>query len=344
MSLVHYTLEGTNGAVATTALTGASQLNNPNSEGTITFSSEAKSSGSTGLRIVAGNSSDITTRWNATGTTTKKMSFAFNFRFNKFPTAQGMIATLRHASGVVWRLSTTPVGKLMIDGSVVSGDTAVGVTVELGKMFRVESYVDVNTGVSHTKIFEKNSRTPLAPESIITGMNLGTANIVAADIFGIKTSSIDIDDVRLDSDSEIYLGPPLSSKAASNSVSVWDLTENTGNFSSVGTTDPVTALSDTSDTTYLQSIDSPSSNTFVVALEPLSLGPVTVKLRHSASTASPAVSRTIKLVQGTTVIATKTLTLPTTPTDYEFTTNTSETSAIQSPRNNLYVEVTDTIQ
>lgn len=342
MALRHYDMEGgTNGAAATVALTGALLLSNPSSLGTLTFKTAAKNSGSLGLELIAGATQDITTRWGA-DTQHNRMSFAFNFRVNTMPTSQVLLATLRHGSGVAWRLSLRQTGGLYIDGASVTGDTSVGVTIETGKWYRAEIVADVSAGTSSVQIFNGNGTTEIAPQLNKSGMNLGSNPIVAADVFCNRNTAIDIDDVRLLENTTAFLGPPLPTIDPANSSRPWDVVENPGEYTVTGTTSFATALADESDSTYVSSVNSPNGDSFTAAMNPLTLGPVTVALRHQNSTAGTTISRKIELLQGSVVIATRTITLPTTLSNYSFVTTTGETAAITSPRNNLYVRITDT--
>lgn len=341
MTLKHYDMEGgTDGAAATATLTGASLMNNPNSEGTMTFRAGSKNSGALGVRLAAGAGNDITTRW-ASNAPNYRAAFAFNIRLLAIPTSQKILATLRHLTGIAWRLSIRPNGGLYTDGSEVTGDTSVGVTLSVNQWYRVEALVDVVNGTCKVMVYPGNGLTALVPEHSQEGMLLGSAEIVAADIFANRGTTVDLDDVRLDDGSISYLGPALSTKPAAATVRPWDLVENAGAYTSIGTTDHVTAVADNSDSTYVQSVSSPVNTPIMFALEPMTLGPITVTVRHNATSASPVITRTIRLYQGSTLIAQRAVTLPTTITDYSFTTTTSETNQMNWPRNNLYVEIRD---
>lgn len=104
------------------------------------------------------------------------------------------------------------------------------------------------------------------------------------------------------------------------------------------------AVADDSDATYAESGDNPSGAQPVnFALPEVGPGPLTLRVRGSASAASPLISRTVTLRQGTTVIASRTTTLSTSPTDFEWTTTTAEANAI-TDRTQLRVAITDVVQ
>lgn len=340
MALKHYDMEGgTEGATVTAPLSGAQLISNPNSEGTIKFLAAAKNSGSFGIRAAAASTNDITTRWGLNATN-YQVAFAFNFRFTVLPAAQKLLATLRHATGVAWRLSLRQDGTLHTDGSVVTGDTAVGVTLSTNTWYRIEVLADVVASTGKVRVYQGNGLTLLASLSQ-EAMNLGSAHIETADIFGNRSMTTDIDDVRLNDGSTSWLGPARPTLEPSSTVRPWDMVDNSGGYSTVGTSNFTTAVADDSDTTYVESINSPVNTPIMFALNPLTLGPVTVNLRHSATSASPVITRTIRLLQGSTLIAQRATTLPTSITSYSFTTTNSETNLLEWPRDNLYLEIRD---
>jgi hypothetical protein len=99
------------------------------------------------------------------------------------------------------------------------------------------------------------------------------------------------------------------------------------------------ALADVSDATFAESPDSPSADPFTVGFATLDTGPITVAVRGSGT----AVSRTIDLLEGSTVRATRTYTPAAldAPEDYIFTTTSGETAAITA-RTSIRVRITDT--
>lgn len=338
MTLKHYDMEGgSEGAAATGPLTGASLINL--NSGTCTFLAAAKNSGSFGIRAVATSSADITTRW-PLNAPNYQVSFAFNFRYTVLPSAQRILASLRHATGIAWRLQLRQDGTLQTDGAAVAGDTAVGITTVPNTWYRIEALIDVIAGTGKVRVYKGNALTLLA-ELNQESMNLGAAQIETADVFGNRSMTTDIDDVRLDDGSTSWLGPARPTLEPSSTVRPWDMVDNSGGYSAVGTSSFVTAVADESDSTYVESINSPVNTPIIYALNPLTLGPVTVRLRHNATSASPTITRTIRLMQGSTLIAQRATTLPTTITDYSFTTTTSETNLLEWPRNNLYLEIRD---
>lgn len=341
MALKQYGMEGgTDGATATAALTGAVLMSNPNLEGTVTFRSGSKNSGLLGIRMAAGPSNDITSRW-AFDAPSYQVALSFNFRTLQLPPTPKMLALLMGNSSNTWRLSLRPDGTMHTDGSVVTGDTAIGVTIAVNTWYRVEAIIDVITGTAKIRVYKGNGLTSIGPGITVEGMNLGSDMATMLDVYGNRSTTVDLDDVRLFSNSTAWPGPARSPLEPDSTVRPWDMVDNSGGYSAVGTTDFTTAVADNSDSTFLESISSPVNTSIMFVLNPLTLGPVTVNLRHSATSASPVITRTIRLLQGSTLIAQRATTLPTSVTAYSFTTTTSETNLLEWPRDNLYLEIRD---
>lgn len=88
-------------------------------------------------------------------------------------------------------------------------------------------------------------------------------------------------------------------------------------------------LADESDTTYVESGDNPTgTQPLSVEYGEVSGGNLTVTTRLYATAASPAITVTVALMQGTTVIASRNTVLSTVATDFSWTTTPAETAAI----------------
>ncbi|MFE4469566.1 hypothetical protein ACFRFH_12195 [Leifsonia sp. NPDC056824] len=119
---------------------------------------------------------------------------------------------------------------------------------------------------------------------------------------------------------------------------------NSGGWSIAGGSGSMSiALADESDTTYVQSPDNPTGGSEVVKFALLQTGLVTIKVRHNATNASPVITRTYELVQGSsTIISTRSVVLPTTITDYSWTTTSAEAANI-TDRSDLRLVWSDTV-
>lgn len=116
---------------------------------------------------------------------------------------------------------------------------------------------------------------------------------------------------------------------------------NTG-WTAVGAGSIHAALADSDDATYAETGDNPAGSTFTVALDELGTGDITVRTRNVATAASPVISREIALLQTSTVIATRTITLPyPTVAQHTFTLTSGELATVTN-RAALRVRITDT--
>jgi hypothetical protein len=101
------------------------------------------------------------------------------------------------------------------------------------------------------------------------------------------------------------------------------------------------ALADASDATFARTPENPAGSALTLGNAPLGVGPVRVTTRGRQSGVGLTVTRTVELMEGATIIATRTVVLTSSWADHTWTTTSSETSAIVE-RKNLYVRITDT--
>lgn len=191
-------------------------------------------------------------------------------------------------------------------------------------------YSDIGTtALSSTTI--PNANYTANPFSII---------VVGATGFPTEGCQYGYDDLQWDDGQTVEIGPIIAGGASLRPSSV---VSNPGVYVNVGgAADIAAALADELDTTYAQSPDSPSGSQATWGFGTLNAGDVTTKTRNSVSAASPPVTRTIDLLQTATVISTRSITLPTTITDHQWTTSPTETATI-TDRTALRVRITDTI-
>lgn len=119
---------------------------------------------------------------------------------------------------------------------------------------------------------------------------------------------------------------------------------NVGPWTNVGGAASIeAALADESSTTMAQGPDNPSGAALTVTHDPVGAGLVTVLTKDKATGASPVVTRTVALMQGSTVIATGVpFVLTTSAVDHSFTTTSTEAATI-TDRSALRIRVTDTV-
>lgn len=120
------------------------------------------------------------------------------------------------------------------------------------------------------------------------------------------------------------------------------LVTNPGVFTNVGGAASIpAALADESDTTYAESPDNPAGASFTVDFAPLGSGPITIATRDVASSATPAITRLVELLEGSTVRASFSYALTTSAANHNYTLTTPENAAIVD-RNALRLRFTDT--
>lgn len=213
MSLRTWLLEGTAGAAVSTANSGATQVT-PNT-GTIVYATDAKSTGSTGIRFTSGASQVCIARFAAS---TASPSMAFEAAVTLPPTkppADCTLATLRHASGVVARFLWGVAGGLYVESVSGGGRMTLLASPTGGASYRVAMTATVDTATTgrlSAAIYSPSatSTTPLNSVSS-TAMDLGTAPIVACDL-GVVTAmaaatTVGWDDLRLDDGRTTFIGP-----------------------------------------------------------------------------------------------------------------------------------------
>lgn len=351
MALKTYSAEsGTQGTALTTGNSGATTISATG--GAITYDSAAAQNGALGYKFVSGAGNICIARFPVDVANTV-MAFEGSVTV---PSAAGeniLLASMRHASGIAFRIIWDQTIKaISVDESTVIGNTEIARNLTPGGKYRVAVLLQVGasttTGKYSVNLYAGNATTPINATPVTKSTaNLGTNPIAAGD-FGVvsaaaASTTVMWDDVRFSDGATTEIGSVPSTIAPANSVRPNSIASNPGAWVNVGGAASLdAALADESDTTYLETPAAPAGAAVSVGLAPLTLGDVTIKARHQASAASPAVTRIYDLMQGTTVIATRSVTLPTAWTDYTFTTTTAETAAIASPRSNLVVRVTDT--
>lgn len=208
-------------------------------------------------------------------------------------------------------------------------------TPALNTWYRVECEITVataTTGVIAWRLYLGDSTTPLETATAKTDANFGTDGITVAR-FGKaqapNTMVLVIDDLATSNDTA-PIGPVV---AAAGTVFPASILSNPGGWTEFGGAGSiVAALGDSSDSSGVRSVDDPASATFTAVFPPLTPGtPVKVTVRHDSPAGDGNINMVYDLMDGTTVVATRTATaLPTTTTEFTFTTTSTETAAITS--------------
>lgn len=348
MPLKHYDFEvGPQGAAANAGNTGATVM--ALNTGTAIFDAASAMTGNFGLKLTSSaNVNGITARFNALAAhKTMAVSITFIapnvtgsdrniFNINASPDVPTIRVSINAAQNIVW------------DGKTLVTDFKdTGVTTIPGRKYRMEFLLVVGatdaTGNLRCNIYEGNGGVPLNADLTNTAFHMGIIAISGIDVNLAPSLVFSVDDIRFDDGSTAWLGPVPDGATPTNIARPKSLLSNPGSFTNVGGAAGIPeALADESDTTYVSSPGAPAGSAMSIVVSPLTLGPVTVKVRHRASATEPAISRKYDLMQDSTVIATRTVTLTTAWVDYTFSTTTPETALISAPRNNLALRITDT--
>jgi hypothetical protein len=271
----------------------------------------------------------------------------FYFRLDSLPNATTILLRYRNAAALtVGNILISSTNVIFAQDSANAVVTGGGGTVALtaNTIYRMESSVKVSTGEIEWKLFAGDSTTVLDTK-YVAGQALGIDQVTKLRWGRAAGSSwigaIDYDSIAAEELATGYIGPISS---ASTTVRPTNVVSNVGAFTNVGAASSLFAsLADELDTTYIQSPANPSATDIVFGLPELSAGNPTIRLRHNVDAASPAISATYSLMQGATVISTRTVTpLPTVITDYSWTATSGETALI-TDRTQLSLRISTTV-
>lgn len=341
----HFDFEGgSSGASLTAANTGAMVV--AASGNVAKFSTGDAQNGALGAQFSVASSGASLARF-APAVASKTMAFEVNFTAPQVTPAIDIgIATLRtDSANIAFRIAYFHTsGVLVIDEATPIGWVGIGTTaLTLGGKYRVAVILQVGTTTSNgtytVNLYAGNSTSPVNSTPVTKSTaNLGTGTITSVDVGNTSYNTpgqIGIDDVQFEDNRTTEIGPVVA--AAQDTVRVTGVSANPGGWTAYGAGTIVDGVNDESDATGGESPGDTSQLT--LGLGKLTAGNVTVTLRL---TADAPTSTLIELLQGaSTVIASKTVTVSSTATDYTLTTTTSETATI-TDRAGLAVRVSKT--
>jgi hypothetical protein len=327
---------GTIGAAATISNTGGASgdaFNNADVDSAVWEFSGTASHGTVGYRCQGVSGFGSFFSWNsASFTPSLMMAQRFYVRIPSAPTAATMIMQLRNSAGQACALNITTGRMLQMTNGLGAGIWTATTAMAVDTWYRVELAVQAGTTTSNGTVnlsFYTLDSTTEIQNFTASNANLGTTNL--SDVRWGKVSStgtweIFFDSLKIDSSSTTFLGPHVTSVA---SVRPGAVVSNPGVWTNIGGAASLNAaLADESNTTYIASPANPSAAAITFSMDgTLNTGPVTVKIKADID-ASVAATVDVSLMQGTTVIATRTYSVTTSIQDFQFTTTTAETSAI----------------
>lgn len=337
VNLINTADGGTNGTTITLGNSGGASGNGwdyLDVTGLLQFSNNGAMHGSHCIHA-QGNGGKALFSWNsASVAASKKQTFRTYLKIASLPSAELQIITPRNATTYIGGVNMTTAGKLKATQLGGAGLFTTANALALNTWYRIECSYEVGTtasnGVIRFAYFLGNGATPVETQFTTTTADLGTANIEIWQMGKLSTSgSWDAywDSIEVSTTSSALMGPfnqPLSSLRPSDTLQYsgdWTYTGNSWEA----------AVADESDTTYAQSAENP--NTDYIVFGPngtLAAGTPVVKARLAMSAATPALKAKISLYQGSTEVASTTVNLSTTPTDYTLSLTSAQAASITS--------------
>lgn len=335
------------GSISTTNPSGDTVFNQVNIAGAAAVIDNTHTSqGTQSVKFTPVASSVDSARWS--GLSSTAFATSFYLWIDTLPTAETWFASITSGGTRVLLLELSNTGKFRAIDTRGTGTPAWTATNNFptSQWVRVEAYATVAaSGATLNVAYYLGDSTTAVDSLSVTSAQTGST---AADtiIFGkgdsgAYASAFWMDGLQFQTAATGLIGPYPATAAAV--VRPTTDISNAGGLSIVGGSGSISiALADESDSTYAQSPDNPTGAAAEVKFGLLQAGLVTVKVRHMATAATPALTRTYNLKQGTTVISTRSVVLPTTATDYSFTTSSAEAANI-TDRSDLRLYWSDTI-
>lgn len=335
----YLTTEQPHGTTATAANTGASVVQVPTG-GTAVWDDSVSFSGKTGVKLTVGNTTAYLRFPMPTVSTTCRVSAAITLP----SVAPG--STLAILGG--WGVGDVAIIQfcLLTTGSLVqrvtsgssTNQTVILAAGELawGQRIRIEvSQLTIAASGSYTvKVYDANTLTQIGATATVTGVALGTAgisywNVGVASANGSAGMTAGIDTIRLADDAGSELGPywpagvtPALPERLSSNAGGWTSQGGAASF--------IVALNDANDTTFLRAPGNVASEVMETRIAvPVKTGVSGYKIAFAAYAADNTGRLKVDLVglDGT-IYASRTVTLSTAKTTYEYPLTASENAAI----------------
>lgn len=260
------------------------------------------------------------------------------------PTTSGTaIFGFRTAAATAAFVGYNSTGKLTIYNTSGSAVASTTFTPTAGVKYRIEFACNAVTGKAELAVYLGDSTTPIeTPLDPAAGQSFGAAQITRYRLGRLQGTAFigvfNYDSLRVLPLVTGLVGP-VSSGATTvrpSGITNTDAWTNEGGAASLQA-----ALADESNTTYVQSPANPTNDVFIMDYPVLAdTLDIVVAVIHSTSASSPVITHVYDLLQGSTVISTRTVVgVPTTPTAYSWTTSAGETAGV-TDRSQLKLRVT----
>lgn len=239
--------------------------------------------------------------------------------------------------------------RLRTKGSVVQWTASAALTI--GVTYRwhlhLEAGTSATTGVARLAYYVGDSTTAVQDSGNFTGIDVaGTAAVLYNTRLGklnatslSATLNMDSFELRTDSDATGAFAPYTPAAAAT--VRPLSTTDNAGGWTQTGTGNMAYMLADSSDATYITNPDSTTNEAVTFRLPPLDTGSaIAGTFRIGLDTGSDSTAWKLEILQGSTVVATRTGTASSeTAADVAVTLTSGEIAAI-TDRANLRARIT----
>jgi hypothetical protein len=316
--------------------------------GTMTYSLAAAMHGAVGVAMTT-TASTVAMFGEFTVTPSDRYTWRAYLRFSGLPNVNTLLGRFRDNQAAISTVASILINQNNTIGIMNNAGAQIAalngtVAILANSVYRLEVGINAVTGACEWKLFTGDSTTVLdqatATAQAFGGFQIGKVRfgrVVGSGFIG----TIHYDDIQLQN---LATGLPGPISNAQSTVRPNGVVTNPGVFTNQGGAASLeAALSDELDTTFVQSPANPAGASMTVSLPELATGTVTLNVKHKADTASPAISRVYALLQGTTVINTRTVNpLPTVTTAFSWSTSAAETSAI-TDRTQLRVRWTDSV-
>lgn len=226
-------------------------------------------------------------------------------------------------------------------------------TLSSGVWYRFHLWADVTAGATNASVrlagYLGDSDTPVSgwDSGVLTGQNLGGTVLYSTRLGKLNTVTIsgasNFGPMGIDTDTDASSTFTPYMPTAGGTTYPMSLLDNAGGWTvnGSGVYTPYQALSDASDSTYMMNPDSTTNEAMTVRLQPLAAGStIAGPVRMALDTGSGSTDMKLEVLQNTTVVATRTVTVAsTTASDFTVTLTSGEVSAI-TDRNALRMRIT----
>jgi hypothetical protein len=280
---------------------------------------------------------------------TNRVAARASFYLTALPTADLWLMSA-YSSGVrVATFHINAAGKLRVDDA--SGTTGVwtsAATMPLNQEVRCEHFLiagsSSSNGTHKFAFYLGDSTTPVETVYLSTAANIG-AGLTITDYrigkinTGPYATAFWVDDPAVNDAATDFIGPV--GVAATSPVTPTSVVSNAGAWTNVGAAGSLqAAVADSTDSDYALAPGAVTDEAIVFAVGALTAGSITIPVRLALDTGQPSTTVKVELLQGTTVIAARTLSVTSEAASTQTIALTSGENAAVTDRTTLRLRVT----